>query len=149
MNNRWATPHNFFEELDREFGFDMDVCAEPWNAKCPRYLSPEDDGLYSPWSGTCWMNPPYGREVGEWIRKALFESMRGCTVVCLVPARTDTGWWHDYCLRGEIRYVRGRIHFTDSDGKSGRPRFGNAVVIFRPGHNQGLVSGRASLAAQP
>lgn len=78
------------------------------------------------------MNPPYGRDTGRWIRKAFEESRRGATVVCLVPARTETAWWHDYCLKGEIRFIRGRLWFTDHMGKTGRPRFGSAVVIFRP-----------------
>jgi phage N-6-adenine-methyltransferase len=137
-NNRWSTPQAFFDELNQEFGFNLDVCAEPWNAKCAWYLSPEQDGLSLPWPGTCWMNPPFGREIEQWVEKAYKETSRGSTVVCLVPARTDTGWWHDYCLKGEVRFIRGRVHFTDAAGKSGRPRFGSAIVIFRPDHNQSL-----------
>jgi phage N-6-adenine-methyltransferase len=112
VNNEWATPEEFFNKLNNEFGFDLDVCAKEWNAKCSRYLSPEVDGLKQRWSGTCWMNPPYGREIKHWIRKAYEESQAGSTVVCLVPARTDTGWFHDYCLKAEIRFIRGRIWFT-------------------------------------
>jgi len=131
MNDKWSTPEKVFQPLDDEFSFNLDVCAEPWNAKCPRYLDPKVNGLTQSWSGICWMNPPYGREIEHWIRKAYEESQKGSTVVCLVPTRTETAWWHDYCLRGEIRFVRGRIHFTDVNGKSGRPRFGSAIVIFR------------------
>lgn len=139
MNDRWSTPESVFGPLNDEFDFDMDACAEDWNRKCYRYLSPDDDALSHRWFGTVWMNPPYGREIELWIRKAFEESRRGATVVCLVPARTDTSWWHDYCVKGEIRFVRGRIHFTDHSGKSGRPRFGSAVVIFRPEiHNQSV-----------
>lgn len=134
MNNdncRWSTPKEIFRPLNDEFGFDVDVCAEPWNAKCAKYFSPDEDGLAQEWPGTAWMNPPYGNEIDKWIRKAYAESKKGSTVVCLVPARTETGWWHDCCLNGEIRFVRGRIHFTDPMGRSGRPRFGSAIVIFR------------------
>ena len=131
-NCRWSTPAEIFQPLDSEFAFTIDACAEPWNAKCPQFLSPEVDGLSVPWRGTVWMNPPYGREIDKWIRKAYRESKRGALVVCLVPARTETAWWHDYCLNGEIRFVRGRINFTDATGKSGRPRFGSAIVIFHP-----------------
>jgi phage N-6-adenine-methyltransferase len=132
MNNRWSTPDDVFRPLQKEFGFDMDVCAEKWNAKCTKYFDPVTDGLSQKWTGVCWMNPPFGKEIEKWIKKAFLESKKGCTVVCLVPARTETGWWHDYCLKGEIRFIRGRIHFTDCNGKTGRPRFGNAIVIFRP-----------------
>ena len=132
-NDRWSTPAGIFKPLNDEFNFNFDVCAEQWNAKCPNYFNPTADGLSKKWAGTCWCNPPYGREIGKWIRKAYEESLTGTVVVCLVPARTETMWWHEYCLKGEIRFVRGRIHFTDANGNSGRPRFGNAIVIFRPG----------------
>lgn len=131
MNNRWSTPQTLFDELNREFSFDLDVCAEAWNHKCDRYFTPDVDGLSQDWTGTAWMNPPYGHEIRHWIRKAYEESRKGSTVVCLIPARTETSWFQDYCLKGEVRFVRGRIHFTDAKGRSGRPRFGSAIVIFR------------------
>ena len=141
MSDRWSTPDGIFKMLDMEFGFTMDVCAEKWNAKCNRYLTPEIDGLSVEWYGVCWMNPPYGREIGKWIQKAHEESARGAEVVCLVPARTETEWWHKYCMRAhEIRFVRKRIHFEDPDGRSGRPRFGSAIVVFN-----GIKSGMAKL----
>lgn len=133
MSNRWSTPQYFFNELNEEFNFTLDVCAEEWNHKCPDYFSPEQDGLHQPWTGTCWMNPPYGREIEQWVEKAYRAACQGATVVCLVPARTETAWFQDYCLKGEVRFVRGRLHYTDPDGRTGRPRFGNAVVIFRAG----------------
>ena len=89
------------------------------------------DSLAFPWHGThlnCWMNPPYGRDIARWIEKAYRESLKGITVVCLVPARTDTAWWHDYCMKGEIRFVRGRIKFVGC--KNDAP-FPSAIVIFR------------------
>ncbi len=124
----WATPRDFFGELDKEFAFELDVCALPENAKCARYFTPEDDGLAQEWRGKCWMNPPYGREIGDWMRKAYESSQGGATVVCLVPARTDTAWWHDYAANGEIRFIRGRLKFG---GAKANAPFPSAVVIFR------------------
>lgn len=128
----WATPKEFFAEYDREFGFDVDVCALPENAQCDRYFTPEQDGLTQEWEGTCWMNPPYGRRIGHWIKKAYESSLNGATVVCLVPARTDTAWWHDFCMKGEIRFLRGRIYFEQGNGARSAAPFPSAVVVFRP-----------------
>jgi len=125
----WETPADFFARLDEEFHFTLDVCALPENAKCRRFFTPEEDGLRQAWHGCCWMNPPYGRTIGAWMRKAWEESRRGATVVCLVPARTDTAWWHDYAAKGEIRFLRGRLKFGHA--KSSAP-FPSAIVIFRP-----------------
>ena len=125
----WATPQSFFDDLDSEFGFELDVCALPSNAKCERYFTPADDGLSQTWSGVCWMNPPHGKEIGLWMRKAYLSSRQGATVVCLVPARTDTRWWHDYAMRGQIRFIKGRLKFGDA--KANAP-FPSAVVIFQP-----------------
>lgn len=105
----WATPQDFFDKLNDEFHFDLDVCAIPENAKCQRYYTPEQDGLVQEWNGVCWCNPPYGRSIGKWVKKA-YENKS--TVVCLLPARTDTKWFHDYILgKAEIRFVRGRLRF--------------------------------------
>lgn len=128
-NSAWETPNWLFEELDREFHFDVDVCAVAENAKCSRYFTPEDDALTQEWKGTCWMNPPYGKGLDAWIRKAYKSAQKGATVVCLIPSRTDRDWWHDYCMRGEIRYIRGRIKFV---GAKDNAPFASAVVIFRP-----------------
>lgn len=128
--DQWSTPHDFFEKLNAEFGFDLDVCATPDNAKCPRYFTKLDDGLAQEWCGKVWMNPPYGREIGKWVEKAKESARGGATVVCLVPARTDTRWWHEHAMRGEIRFVRGRLKFGDA--KFNAP-FPCAVVVFRPG----------------
>jgi len=113
-NQEWATPPEIFDPLNAEFGFTLDVCARPWNAKCARFFSPEQDGLIEPWSGRCFMNPPYGNVIRHWVRKAYDETvlLRNAELtVCLLPARTDTAWWHDYCLKGEIRFIRGRVYF--------------------------------------
>ena len=125
----WATPQDFFDSLNAEFGFTLDVCALPENAKCERYFSPADNGLEQDWKGICWMNPPYGREIGHWIRKAYESSLNGTTVVCLVPARTDTRWWHTWVKDvAEVRFIRGRLKFGGS--KNSAP-FPSALVIFR------------------
>ncbi|MFD1705257.1 DNA N-6-adenine-methyltransferase [Siminovitchia sediminis] len=123
----WATPQDFFDKLNAEFNFELDVCATEDNAKCSKYYSPEEDGLQQEWKGICWMNPPYGRVIGDWVKKAYESSLKGATVVCLLPARTDTKWWHDYCMKGEIRFVKGRLKFGES--KNSAP-FPSAVVIF-------------------
>jgi len=115
--DEWATPQDVFDRLDAEFGFELDVCATPENAKCPRYYTKRENGLLQKWEGVCWMNPPYGREIGQWVKKAYTSALEGATVVCLLPARTDTAWWHDYCMKGEIRFVRGRLKFGDANDK--------------------------------
>lgn len=125
----WATPRDFFDRLNREFRFETDVCALPHNAKCERYFTPEQDALVQTWGGTCWMNPPYGQGIGQWVRKAFESAQAGATVVCLLPARTDTGWWHDYCSRAEVRFIRGRLRF---EGAPSNAPFPCAVVVFRP-----------------
>lgn len=133
----WSTPQNVFDELDREFHFTLDVCALAENAKCAAFYSPADDGLAQPWTGVCWMNPPYGRAIGNWIAKAHRAAQAGATVVALIPARTDTTWWHEYVTKAaDIRFLRGRIRFGDA--KSGAP-FPNAVVVFKPLLNSPLT----------
>lgn len=122
----WETPQDFFDILNDEFHFDIDVCALPENAKCGKFYSPEDDGLSKKWGGTCWCNPPYGRKIGEWVKKA---SESNATVVMLLPARTDTKWFHDYIYhKAEIRFIKGRLKFGNS--KNSAP-FPSMIVIFR------------------
>lgn len=126
----WATPQDFFNRLNEEFAFTLDPCSDGTNNKCDLYFTKEDDGLAQDWTHqTVFMNPPYGRVIGDWIRKAYEESERGATVVCLIPARTDTRYWHEYVMKAEeIRLVKGRLKF--GDGKNSAP-FPSAVVIFR------------------
>lgn len=127
----WATPWAIFNPLDAEFGFTVDVCASADNAKVARYFTEAMDGLAQDWTGeVCWMNPPYGRVIGDWMRKAYESAQAGATVVCLVPARTDTRWWHDYAMKGEIRFLKGRVHFENGDTKAPAP-FPSAIVVFR------------------
>lgn len=128
----WETPQELFDELDKEFHFDLDVCATAENAKCKNFYTPEQDGLSQPWKGTCWCNPPYGRKVGQWVRMAFLSSVCGSTVVMLLPSRTDTKWFHDYIYnRAEIRFLKGRLKFGNS--KNSAP-FPSMVVIFRDGN---------------
>ena len=124
-----ATPQVFFDALDKEFKFETDVCALPENHKCERYFTPEQDGLKQAWTGVCWMNPPYGRQIGSWMEKAYKSMLEGATVVCLVPSRTDTRWWHDYAMKGQIRFIKGRLKFGEA--KNSAP-FPSAIVIFAP-----------------
>jgi len=125
----WETPQAFFDLLDEEFGFQLDVCATRKNRKLPKFFSPEDDALQQMWLGKCWMNPPYGKGITEWVRKAYEESRYAKTmVVALLPARTDTKWWHRYVMRAsEVRLVRGRLRFEGA--KSSAP-FPSAVVVW-------------------
>ena len=125
----WETPLALFRLLDAEFGFELDVCATPANAKCHSFFSPEADGLRQMWRGVCWMNPPYGVAIGAWMAKAYQSSLEGAMVVCLVPSRTDTKWWHEFAMRGELRFLQGRVSF--GSGESTAP-FPSAIVIFRP-----------------
>jgi phage N-6-adenine-methyltransferase len=129
----WETPQDFFDELDAEFHFTLDVCATPDTAKCDQYFTKDDDGLSRFWDGeVCWMNPPYGREIGKWMRKAYAESLRGATVVCLVPARTDTKWWWGTAMNvwpHGIRLVKGRIR---SSGNKWNAPFPSVVIVFKP-----------------
>jgi phage N-6-adenine-methyltransferase len=129
----WATPQKFFDAISVLYGpFDIDVCADASNAKCHVYFDKSADGLAQTWTGKCWMNPPYGRDIGKWMKKA---SESDATVVCLVPARTDTKWWHDYAMKGEITFIRGRLKFGDA--KNSAP-FPSAVVVFRPRQKEAL-----------
>lgn len=129
-NNKteWGTPQPFFDELNKRFHFALDVCALPENAKCEDYFTPEVNGLAQDWYGICWMNPPYGKEIAAWIQKAYEESRKGVTVVCLLPARTDTRWFHDYCLPfGAITFLKGRLKFEEAPASAPFP---SMLVIF-------------------
>ena len=129
-SDNWPTDPAVFAELDARFGpFTLDPCASDENAKCVRYFTREDDGLAQVWAGRVFVNPPYGRAIGAWMRKAHEAAQTTAElVVCLVPARTDTQWWHDYVMRGEIEFIRGRLRF----GACVAPApFPSAVVVFR------------------
>ncbi len=118
-SQHWATPKELYDELDREFHFNDDPC--PLHG---------EGGLDRDWGSRTFVNPPYGREITNWVRKAWFQSHYCEVIVCLVPSRTDTRWWHDYVMKAdEIRFLRGRLKFGNS--KNSAP-FPSAVVIFRP-----------------
>lgn len=127
-SDNWGTPQDFFDRYDAVYKFTLDVCASEGNAKCERYYTVDDNGLAQEWTGSCWMNPPYGRKIGRWMEKAYRSSLRGATVVCLVPSRTDTRWWHEYAMRGDIEFIRGRLKFN---GHKNSAPFPSAVVVFK------------------
>lgn len=130
----WCTPKDFFDTLDKEFHFVLDAAATDKTAKCPLYYTPETDGLSQSWNcgGSVFCNPPYGRKIGKWVRKAYEESKSGATIVLLIPARTDTRYFHEYIYgKAQIRFVCGRLRFTDDDGNVVGPApFPSMVVIY-------------------
>lgn len=132
--DQWATPQDFFDELNLEFHFTLDPCADKDNHKCKKYFTKEDDGLQQDWGGeTVFCNPPYGRNLtGQWVKKASEEINKpGTTVVLLLPSRTDTKWFHDYLYKKdnvELRFVKGRLKF--GDGKNSAP-FGSLVAVMK------------------
>ena len=128
----WATPQDFFDALDAEFHFTLDACAVKENAKCEAYYTPEQDGLDKPWTGRVWCNPPYGRNVGQWVKKAHDTASGGGFVVMLLPARTDTRWFHDYIYgKTEVRFIKGRLKFGSCQNAAPFP---SMVVIFGGEH---------------
>jgi phage N-6-adenine-methyltransferase len=129
----WETPKDFFDKMNDEFHFNLDVCATHENAKCEAYYTKEIDGLNQPWYGRCWCNPPYGREIGKWVEKAYKSATDGATVVMLLPAKTDTKWFHKYIYgKAEVRFIRGRLKFGGS--KNSAP-FPSMVVVFNGKNN--------------
>lgn len=125
----WKTPEALYKALDAEFYFTLDPC--------PSKPDPDWDGLKKDWSAVNYCNPPYGKEISKWIKKAYEEWQKGCTVVLLVPSRTDTKWWHDYIMKAadEIRFIRGRLKFDDSGNSAPFP---SAIVIFSGRFQEGL-----------
>lgn len=125
----WATPQSFFEALNKEFSFTLDPCSTHENAKCQKHYTKEDDGLSKNWGGeVVFCNPPYGRELPKWVKKC-YEESQNADVVMLIPARTDTRWFHDYIYgKAEIRFIKGRLKFGDA--KQSAP-FPSMVVIYR------------------
>lgn len=130
----WSTPQDFFNKVGERFNFALDVCANANNNKTEKYYSQYEDGLVQDWvmdsaieGGDVWMNPPYGRTIQKWVKKAYESSLEGATVVCLLPARTSTRWFHDYCLKGEVEFVRGRLKFG---GAKHNAPFPCMLVVF-------------------
>ena len=127
----WETPQDLFNKYDAIYHFETDVCALPENAKCKRFFTPEMDGLKQEWTGVCWCNPPYGRQIGRWVEKAVKSF---ATVVMLLPARTDTKWFHDWCLPyGKIEFLRGRLKFGGCENSAPFP---SMVVVFQADFEQ-------------
>lgn len=128
-SDEWETPASLFAEMDAEFHFTIDVAALPHNTKYSQFYTPGEDGLIQEWQGVCWLNPPYSA-LRQWMAKALASAQAGATVVCLVPARTDTTWWHDSVQgHAEIRFLRGRVKFSGSENSAPFP---SALLVFRP-----------------
>lgn len=136
----WPTPQDMFDRLNARFHFTLDVCATPENAKCPVFFTKEVDGLAQKWSGICWMNPPYGRAMIAWLKKAVEEKANGVTTVALIPARTNTGWWHDIVQpNADVEFVRGRPKFGGATHGLPQPL---ALAIFRANTRTDAPPGR-------
>tara|TARA_Y100000034_G_scaffold26614_1_gene31718 strand:+ start:1942 stop:2421 length:480 start_codon:yes stop_codon:yes gene_type:complete len=140
--NDWSTPQEFFDKLNWRFGpFDLDPCATPHTAKCLNFFTEVEDGLLKDWGGHCaFVNPPYGRSIARWVKKSHTEAQKQNTkIVMLVPARTDTKYWHDYIMKAqEIYFVRGRLKFGESVNSAPFP---SAVVVFESGVSKHQVIG--------
>jgi phage N-6-adenine-methyltransferase len=137
----WSTPQYLFEDLNKEFNFVLDPCAIKINHKCDSWYGPDHDdplrrdGLLCDWSseakslnGSIFVNPPYGKTISKWMEKSYTSSLSGVSVVCLVPARTDTRWFHNYCIDNEIRFIKGRLKFGNSTNSAPFP---SAIVVMR------------------
>ena len=131
--NYWETPQTFFDELNKEFNFTLDVASTHENAKTKNYFTIESDGLSNKWEGNVFCNPPYGKEISLWVKKAYEESLtNNGVIVLLLPARTDTRYWHDYIFgkAKEIRFLKGRLKFElNGEAKQSAP-FPSAVIIY-------------------
>ena len=132
-STEWETPQDFFDKLNSEFGFNLDVCAQSDNTKLTNFYS--EESLSKPWKGRCWMNPPYDKNIGEWVKKAYESSLQGATVVCLLQGRScDTKWFHNFVMKAsEIRFIKDRLHFG-LNGKFSRANISSMIVVFRPNH---------------
>jgi len=126
----WATPNDFFDKLNDEFRFTLDPCSTHENAKCYKHFTEEENGLLQDWGNeVVFCNPPYGRQIKDWVKKSYEESQKdNTTVVMLIPARTDTIYFHEYIYhKAEIRFIKGRLKFGNA--KNSAP-FPSMVVIF-------------------
>lgn len=130
ISTEWGTPGELFDCLNQAFDFTLDACATPDNAKCPRFFSPQENSLAQEWRGRIWLNPPYGRGIDAWLRKAIVSAQAGALVVALLPARTDTAWWQDLVApHALVYYLRGRLVF---EGAPHNAPFGSALAIYFP-----------------
>lgn len=143
-SNEWQTPKELFDKLNAEFNFDFDAAANDRNHLCDKYFSLDNSALDKNWPDygkVFWCNPPYGREISKFVKKSHEESLKGVTVVLLIPARVDTKWWVNYCAKGEVRFIKGRLKFVnpafpsyreDGNFKLSPAPFPSAIVIFKP-----------------
>lgn len=133
MEIKWETPQDFFDTLNKEFRFNVDVCAVKSNAKVRYFFNPDVDGLSISWQGCCWCNPPYDKTISKWVQKAYNSAQNGATVVCLLPGRSsDTKWFHQYIMQAsEIRFVKGRLQFLRNGKSAGNSNISNILVVFR------------------
>ena len=134
-NMCWCTPQDLFAALDAEFHFALDAAATDKSAKCDKYYSPLENGLTQSWDcgGAVFCNPPYGTELKKWVKKACEEAREGFPIVLLIPARTDTAYFHDYIYgKAEIRFLRGRLRFTNDDGipAANAAPFPSMIVVY-------------------
>lgn len=130
----WETPPTLFNILNMEFNFTLDPCCTKQTAKCKKYFTEVEDGLIQDWSqDIVFVNPPYGRQLGKWVEKASKEAEKGATVVMLIPARTDTRWFHDFIYnKAEIRFLKGRVKFLQNKKELNAAPFPTMLVIFKP-----------------
>ena len=134
----WRTPPKVFERFDKLFKFQLDAAASEANALCPKYYTKEDDALTKDWvkdATRIWVNPPYGRSIGKWIKKCQEEAQKGCIVVALIFSRTDTKWWHDHIMGSAsmVYLIKGRIKFlTPEGGKANSAPAPSCVVVWIP-----------------
>ena len=141
-SNEWETPKYIFDFYNKIYNFNLDAAATKDNALCKNYFTKEDNSLNLDWSKFkfIWCNPPYGREIGKFIKKGYEESLKDCIVVFLIPARVDTKWWHEYCSKGQVKFIKGRLKFenrtfpswrdSDVSHKISPAPFPSAIVIF-------------------
>jgi len=143
-SNEWETPKWLFYCFNKEYNFNLDAAANEGNALCHNYLTEEQNSLVHKWEGNVWCNPPYGRSIGKFVKKAYEESKNGSLIVLLIPARTDTQWWHNYCSKGEVIFIKGRLKFInktfpswreDGNFKISPAPFPSAIVIFGTKNN--------------
>src|SRR5699024_65868 len=134
--NEWNTPDDLYNIIDKEFNFTLDPCTNGLNNKCEKFYTEKENGLIQDWSkDIVFMNPPYGRQISQWVEKAYNESLKGSKVVCLIPSRTDTNYWHDFIFNkaSEVRFIKGRLKFGDS--KNSAP-FPSAIIVYDNNFNK-------------
>ena len=129
----WETPQSFVDTVEEYLGieFTLDCCCYPQTAKAPEFFTEADDALTKDWKGTVWMNPPYSRAIPTWLKYAYEQSVKhGSTVVCLVPARPDTKWFHEIACLGQVIFLKGRVKFLQNGEEAGSPAFPSMLVVF-------------------